>query len=69
MANSLIEREMMAGKIQMIYMDPPYGVKYASNFQARIDRRDVKDSDEHLTREPEMIKAYRDSWKLGFICI
>lgn len=64
-ANSLIEREMMAGKVQMIYMDPPYGVKYASNFQARIDQRDVKDSDEHLTREPEMIKAYRDTWKLG----
>ncbi|MBW2075447.1 MAG: site-specific DNA-methyltransferase [Deltaproteobacteria bacterium] len=64
-ANSLIEREMMAGKVQMIYMDPPYGVKYASNFQARIDRRDVKDGDEYLTREPEMIKAYRDTWKLG----
>jgi len=64
-ANSLIEREMMAGKVQMIYMDPPYGVKYSSNFQARIDRRDVKDRDEHLTREPEMIKAYRDTWKLG----
>ena len=64
-ANSLIEREMMAGKVQMIYMDPPYGVKYASNFQARIDQRDVKDGDEHLTREPEMIKAYRDTWKLG----
>lgn len=64
-ANSLIEREMMAGKVQMIYMDPPYGVKYASNFQARIDRRDVKDGDDHLTREPEMIKAYRDTWKLG----
>lgn len=64
-ANSLIEREMMAGKVQMIYMDPPYGVKYASNFQARIDHRDVKDGDEHLTREPEMIKAYRDTWQLG----
>jgi len=64
-ANSLIEREMMAGKVQMIYMDPPYGVKYSSNFQARIDRRDVKEKDEHLTREPEMIKAYRDTWKLG----
>ncbi|MBW1699937.1 MAG: site-specific DNA-methyltransferase [Deltaproteobacteria bacterium] len=64
-ANSLIDREMMAGKVQMIYMDPPYGVKYASNFQARIDRRDVKDIDDHLTREPEMIKAYRDTWKLG----
>lgn len=64
-ANSLIEREMMAGKVQMIYMDPPYGVKYASNFQARIDQKDVKDIDDHLTREPEMIKAYRDTWKLG----
>lgn len=64
-ANSLIEREMMAGKVQMIYMDPPYGVKYASNFQARIDKRDVKDKDNDLTREPEMIKAYRDTWKLG----
>ena len=48
-ANSLIEREMMAGKVQMIYMDPPYGVKYASNFQARIDQRDVKDGDEDRT--------------------
>jgi adenine-specific DNA-methyltransferase len=64
-ANSLIERELMAGKVQMIYMDPPYGVKYSSNFQARIDQRDVKDGDDHLTREPEMIKAYRDTWKLG----
>lgn len=68
-ANSLIERELMAGKVQMIYMDPPYGVKYASNFQAKIDQRDVKDGDDHLTREPEMIKAYRDTWKLGFILI
>jgi len=64
-ANSLIERELMIGKVQMIYMDPPYGVKYASNFQARIDQRDVKDGDDYLTREPEMIKAYRDTWTLG----
>jgi adenine-specific DNA-methyltransferase len=63
--NSLLERELMAGKVQMIYMDPPYGVKFSSNFQPRIDRRDVKDSDEDLTREPEMIKAYRDTWTLG----
>jgi adenine-specific DNA-methyltransferase len=63
--NSLLERELMAGKVQMIYMDPPYGVKFSSNFQPRIDRRDVKDSDEDLTREPEMIKAYRDTWRLG----
>jgi adenine-specific DNA-methyltransferase len=63
--NSLLERELMARKVQMIYMDPPYGVKFSSNFQPRIDRRDVKDSDEDLTREPEMIKAYRDTWTLG----
>jgi adenine-specific DNA-methyltransferase len=63
--NSLLERELMASKVQMIYVDPPYGVKFSSNFQPRIDRRDVKDSDEDLTREPEMIKAYRDTWTLG----
>jgi len=62
--NSLIEKELMAGKVQMIYMDPPYGVKYSSNFQARIDKRDVKDKDSDLTREPEQVKAYRDTWKL-----
>jgi len=63
--NSLLIKEGMAGKVQMIYMDPPYGIKYASNFQPRIDRRDVKDRDEDLTHEPEQIKAYRDTWKLG----
>jgi len=63
--NSLLVKEGMAGKVQMIYMDPPYGIKYASNFQPRIDRRDVKDKDEDLTREPEQIKAYRDTWTLG----
>ena len=63
--NSLLHKEGMAGKVQMIYMDPPYGIKYASNFQPRIDRRDVKDKDEDLTHEPEQIKAYRDTWKLG----
>jgi adenine-specific DNA-methyltransferase len=63
--NSLLVKEGMAGKVQMIYIDPPYGIKYASNFQPRIDRRDVKDKDEHLTREPEQIKAYRDTWTLG----
>jgi len=51
--NSLLELEGMAGKVQTIYIDPPYGIKYSSNFQPRIDRRDVKDSDEDLTREPE----------------
>jgi len=63
--NSLLVKENLTGKVQMIYMDPPYGIKYASNFQPRIDRRDVKDTDEDLTHEPEQIKAYRDTWKLG----
>ncbi|HIE53232.1 MAG TPA: site-specific DNA-methyltransferase, partial [Armatimonadetes bacterium] len=63
--NSLLVKEGMAGKVQMIYLDPPYGIKYSSNFQPRIDRRDVKDRDEYLTHEPEQIKAYRDTWKLG----
>jgi adenine-specific DNA-methyltransferase len=63
--NSLLVREGMAGKVQMIYIDPPYGIKYSSNFQPRIDKRDVKEKDVDLTREPEQIKAYRDTWKLG----
>jgi len=63
-ANSLLVREGMAGKVQMIYVDPPYGIKYASNFQPRINRREVKDKDEDLTHEPEQIKAYRDTKRL-----
>ncbi|MEO0023240.1 MAG: site-specific DNA-methyltransferase [candidate division WOR-3 bacterium] len=63
--NSLLVKEGMAGRVQCIYVDPPYGIKYASNMQARIDKRDVKDKDEDLTHEPEQIKAYRDTWKLG----
>lgn len=64
--NSLLNRERMAGKVQAVYMDPPYGVKYNSNFQPRIGDTDVKDrSDDDLTREPEMIQAYRDTWELG----
>ena len=62
---SLARREALAGKVQMIYMDPPYGIKYASNFQPEVGRRDVKDQDDDLTREPEMVKAYRDTWTLG----
>ncbi len=63
---SLLEREGMSGKIQMIYIDPPYGIKYGSNWQMHLHGRDVKDgSDEHLTGEPEQIKAYRDTWELG----
>ncbi len=64
--NSLLERELMGGKIQMIYVDPPYGVAYNSNFQPFITKRDVRDGqDESLTREPEQVKAYRDTWELG----
>jgi adenine-specific DNA-methyltransferase len=64
--NSLLEKEGMAGKVQMIYIDPPYGIKYGSNFQPFLNKRDVKDGkDEDLTQEPEMIKAFRDTWELG----
>lgn len=63
--SSLARRENLAGKVQMIYVDPPYGIKFASNFQSEIGKRDVKDKDQDLTREPEMVKAYRDTWTLG----
>jgi len=62
---SLAKREDLAGKVQMIYFDPPYGIKFASNFQSQINRRDVRDRDQDLTREPEQVKAYRDTWTLG----
>jgi len=63
--NSLIEKEGMAGEVQMIYFDPPYGIKYGSNFQPFVNKRDVKDGkDEDLTQEPEMIKAFKDTWEL-----
>lgn len=62
---SLLDRERMAGQVQCVYMDPPYGIKYQSNFQPRISDRAVKDGDDNsLTREPEMIQAYRDTWEL-----
>jgi len=63
--NSLLVKEAMAGRIQMIYLDPPYGINYSSNFQPRMDQPDVREQDSDLTREPEQIKAYRDTWKLG----
>ena len=64
--NSLLQKEGMAGQVQMIYIDPPYGIKYGSNFQPFTNKRDVKDrSDADLTQEPEMIKAFRDTWELG----
>jgi adenine-specific DNA-methyltransferase len=62
---SLLEREGMSGQVQSIFIDPPYGIKYSSNWQIRLNNRDVKDSDENLTGEPEMIKAFRDTWELG----
>lgn len=64
--NSLLEFEGLAGQVQMIYIDPPYGVKFGSNFQPFVRKRDVKHGgDEDMTREPEMVKAYRDTWELG----
>ena len=62
---SLVRREDLAGRVQMIYVDPPYGIKFASNFQPQLGQRDVKDRPQDLTREPEMVKAYRDTWTLG----
>ena len=64
--NSLLEKEGMAGKIQMVYIDPPYGIRYGSNFQPFVNKRDVTDGrDEDLTQEPETIRAFRDTWELG----
>jgi adenine-specific DNA-methyltransferase len=62
---SLARREDLAGRVQMIYVDPPYGIKFASNFQPQLGQRDVKDREQDLTREPEMVRAYRDTWTLG----
>ncbi len=63
--NSLLEKEGMAGQVQMCYFDPPYGIKYGSNFQPFVNKRDVKDKDEDLSQEPETITAFRDTWELG----
>ena len=64
--NSLLEKEGMAGKVQMVYIDPPYGIRYGSNFQPFVNQRDVRDGrDEDLTQEPETIRAFRDTWELG----
>lgn len=60
--NSLLEKEGMAGKVQMVYIDPPYGIRYGSNFQPFVNKRDVKDGkDEDMTAEPEQIRAFRES--------
>ena len=64
--NSLLKKEGMAGKVQMVYIDPPYGIKYNSNFQPFVNKRDVKDgNDADIPAEPEMIQAFRDTWELG----
>jgi adenine-specific DNA-methyltransferase len=64
--NSLLEKEGMAGQFQMVYIDPPYGIEYGSNFQPFVNQRMVKDRrDEDLSQEPETIKAFRDTWELG----
>ena len=63
--NSLLNREGMKGQVQCIYFDPPYGIKYGGNWQMKMNSRDVKDSDNNISGEPEMIKAYRDTWELG----
>ena len=63
---SLAEREGLRGRVQCIYLDPPYGIKFNSNFQWSTTSRDVKDGKaEHITREPEQVKAFRDTWRDG----
>jgi adenine-specific DNA-methyltransferase len=63
---SLAEREGLRGKVQCIYLDPPYGIKFNSNFQWSTTSRDVKDGQaDHITREPEQVKAFRDTWRDG----
>jgi adenine-specific DNA-methyltransferase len=63
---SLAEKERLKGKVQCVYIDPPYGIKFGSNWQVSTRKRDVKDAKaEDLTRQPEQIKAFRDTWELG----
>lgn len=63
--NSLLEKEGMSGKVQTVYMDPPYGIKYGSNFQPFTNKNKVEDKDEDMAIEPETIRAFRDTWELG----
>ena len=65
--NSLLTKESMGGKVQMVFIDPPYGIKYGSNFQPFTNKRKLaeSDKDEDLNQEPEMLKAFRDTWELG----
>ena len=64
--NSLLQKEGLGGQVQTVYIDPPYGIRYGSNFQPFVNRRDVVDGKaEDLTSEPEQIRAFRDTWELG----
>ena len=64
--NSLLEKEGLGGQVQMVYIDPPYGIRYGSNFQPFVNKREVTDGkDEDLTAQPEQIRAFRDTWELG----
>lgn len=64
--NSLAEKERLRGKVQMIYLDPPYGIKFGSNWQVSTRKRDVKDGKlEDISRQPEQIRAFRDTWEKG----
>jgi adenine-specific DNA-methyltransferase len=63
---SLAEKEGLKGKVQTIYLDPPYGIKFGSNWQVSTRKRDVKDGKAgDATRQPEQVRAFRDTWKLG----
>ena len=64
--NSLLRYELLGGEVRMIYLDPPYGVQFGSNFQPFVRKRDVRhNEDSDMTREPEMVQAYRDTWEMG----
>ena len=63
--SSLAHRENLVGQVQMVFMDPPYGIEFKSNFQPLIGKREVRDKDEDLPREAEVVKAFRDTWTLG----
>ena len=62
---SLAEKEGLKGKVQMMYIDPPYGIKFGSNWQVSTRKRDVKERSDDVTRQPEQVKAFRDTWELG----
>ena len=62
---SLAEREGLRGQVQCIYIDPPYGIRFNSNWQVSTRSRDVRDKADHITRDPEQVKAFRDTWRDG----